>query len=291
MGKVAVMNELRDELIGSDDVLETAIGFRGTVAIGFSSPNSAYNLKVIRDKPTANYKWGTFGGIESVMKKYGRVHEINRTGSMLDNIIYYNLKLDRSWFDPALLDELLAEAGETVSLRGDAVIIKYLIVQRRMTPLPVFLETAAPEEAETAIVNLGDCIKNNAAANIFNKDLDARNYGVSRFIKVYLFDYDALEPFTDVKIRSNEDRIDGEEEPPDWYFEDGIIFLPEEIEAGLMIPSRQLRRLFRDVHGDLLTTAYWQQIQDDLRAGRVPSVRIYPKNRELNHASEVSEPT
>lgn len=94
VGKVAVMNELRDELIGSDDVLETAVGFRGTVAIGFSSPKSAYNLKVIRDKPTANYKWGTFDGIESVMKKYWRVHEINRTGSMLDNIIYYNLKCD-----------------------------------------------------------------------------------------------------------------------------------------------------------------------------------------------------
>jgi isocitrate dehydrogenase kinase/phosphatase len=68
VGKVAVMNELRDELIGSDDVLETAVGFRGTVAIGFSSPKSAYNLKVIRDKPTANYKWGTFDGIESVKK-------------------------------------------------------------------------------------------------------------------------------------------------------------------------------------------------------------------------------
>ncbi len=281
VGKVAVMNELRDELIAGNDVLETAVGFRGTVAIGFSSPRSAYNLKVIRDEPTAQYKWGAFEGIESVMKKYGRVHEINRTGSMLDNIIYYNLKLDRSWFDPALLDELLADASKTVYLRGDAVILKYLIVQRRMTPLPVFLETASAEEAETAIVNLGDCIKNNAAANIFNKDLDARNYGVSRFIKVYLYDYDALEPFVDVKIRSNEDRVDGEEEPPDWFFEEGVIFLPEEIEAGLMIPDRRLRRLFREVHGDLLTVSYWERIQNDLRSGKVPSVRIYPKSREL----------
>ena len=281
VGKVAVMNELKHELIDSNDVLDTAVGFRGTVAIGFSSPNSAYNLKVIRDKPTANYKWGTFGGIESVMEKYGRVHEINRTGSMLDNIIYYNLKLDRGWFNPELLDELLADASETVFLRGDAVILKYLIVQRRMTPLPVFLETATEDEAETAIINLGYCIKNNAAANIFNKDLDARNYGVSRFIKVYLYDYDALEPFTDVKIRSNADRVDGEEEPPDWYFEDGIIFLPEEIEAGLMIPNRRLRRLFREVHGDLLTTDYWRRIQDELLAGRVPSVRIYPESCEL----------
>jgi isocitrate dehydrogenase kinase/phosphatase len=64
-----------------------------------------------------------------------------------------------------------------------------------------------------------------------------------------------------------------------------VIFLPEEIEAGLMIPNRKLRRLFRDVHGDLLTTDYWQRIQDELLAGRVPSVRIYPESRELPRAS------
>jgi isocitrate dehydrogenase kinase/phosphatase len=287
VGKVAVMNELKEELSTTGEHLKTAVGFRGTVAIGFSSASSAYNLKVIRDKPTAQYKWGEFEGIPSVLKKYGRVHEINRTGSMLDNIIYYNLKLDREWFDPELLDELLREASESVSLLEEAVVLKYLIVQRRMTPLPVFLETASAEDAETAIINLGYCIKNNAAANIFNKDLDARNYGVSRFVKVYLYDYDALEPFTEVKIRSNQDREEGEEDIPDWFFEKGVVFLPEEIEVGLQIPSRSLRRLFREVHGDLLSTAYWERIQNDLREGRVPGIRIYPQSRELNRASLV----
>jgi isocitrate dehydrogenase kinase/phosphatase len=282
VGKVAVMNELKNELAAINGVFATAIGFRGTVAIGFSAPFSAYSLKVIRDTPTQQYKWGNFEGIPAVLRKYGRVHEINRTGSMLDNIIYYNLKLDKQWFDAELLEELLREASESVSLQEDGVIFKYLIVQRRMTPLPVFLETASAEDAETAVVNLGYCIKNNAAANIFNKDLDARNYGVSRFSKVYLFDYDALEPFSEVKIRTNEDRIDGEEDIPDWYFEDGVVFLPEEIESGLQIPNRSLRRLFREVHGDLLTTDYWQSIQDELRKGHVPSVRIYPENRKLS---------
>lgn len=281
VGKVAVMNELQRELTTTSEVLNTAVGFRGTVAIGFSSPSSDYNLKVIRDKPTSQYKWGTFEGIDAVLRKYGRVHEINRTGSMLDNVIYYNLKLDQAWFDAALLEELLSEASQSVSLQGSAVVLKYLIVQRRMTPLPVFLDTASAADAETAIVNLGDCIKNNAAANIFNKDLDARNYGVSRFLKVYLFDYDALEPFTEVKIRSNRDRVEGEEDMPDWYFEDGVVFLPEEIEVGLRIPSRALRGLFRDVHGELLTTEYWERVQNDLKAGRVPSIRTYPQSQEL----------
>ncbi len=281
VGKVAVMEELEREIADTGEVFRTAVGSRGTVAIGFATPSSDYNLKVIRDRPTAQYKWGEFEGIPSVLEKYKQVHSINRAGSMLDNIIYYNLKLDRAWFDPALLEELLHEASETVFLRGEEVVLKYLIVQRRMRPLPVFLETASRAQARTAIVNLGHCIKNNAAANLFNKDLDARNYGVSRFLKVYLYDYDALEPFTEVKIRSNADRVEGEEDIPDWYFEDGVVFLPEEIEAGLMLDDRELKRVFRAAHGDLLTVEYWQEVQDLLLAGRVPPAQFYPAECRL----------
>lgn len=286
VGKGAVMNDLRGERESTGEVFQTSVGSRGTVAIGFAFPSSAYNLKVIRDKPTAGYKWGEFHGIESVLKKYGRVHEINRTGSMLDNIIYYNLKLDKSWFDPALLEELLDQASLSVSLHEEGVIFKHLIVQRRQTPLPVFLETASQEDAERAIINLGYCIKNNAAANIFNKDLDARNYGVSKYLKVHLYDYDALEEFVDVKIRTNEDRVDGEEDVPDWYFEEGVVFLPEEILVGLRIFNRDLRRQFTQRHGDLLTTDYWERIQSDLRNGKVPAIHIYPESQRLRRETE-----
>ena len=290
VGKVAVMNELREELAEHREVFTTAIGFRGSVAIGFAAPSSDYNLKVIRDVPTEQYKWGEFPGIRAVLDKYRRVHEIDRTGSMLDNIIYYNLELDPAWFEPNLLAELLRDAAESVSLRDDAVILKHLIVQRRVRPLPVFLQDASPEEAREVIVNLGHCIKNNAAANVFNKDLDARNYGVSRFQKVFLFDYDALEPLTRVKVRSNADRFDGEDDVPDWFYEDGVIFLPEEIESGFRIHDRTMRRLFRDVHGDLLTTGYWEGLQNDLERGQVPSIRLYPERRKLDHPGWPSAP-
>ena len=290
VGKVAVMHELREELATHREVFITAVGFRGSVAIGFAAPSSDYNLKVIRDVPTDQYKWGEFPGIGAVLDKYRRVHEIDRTGSMLDNIIYYNLELDPAWFEADLLAELLRDAGESVSLRGDAVILKHLIVQRRVRPLPVFLQDATPEEAREVIVNLGHCIKNNAAANVFNKDLDARNYGVSRFQKVYLFDYDALEPLTRVKVRSNAGRFDGEDDVPDWFYEDGVIFLPEEIESGFRIHDRGIRRLFRDVHGDLLTTGYWERLQNDLDRGQVPSIRLYPEQRKLDHPGWPSAP-
>ena len=280
-GKVAVMEELKEELLSNDGKFDFAIGFKGTVAIGFQSRQSGYNLKVIRNSPTEQYKWGMFEGVPSVLEKYSRVHVINRTGSMLDNIIFYRVKLERIWFTNALLEELLNEASECVTLQGNFLFFRHLIVQRRLTPLPVYLETSSQAESEAAVINLGHCIKNNMAANIFNKDLDARNYGVGVFGGVYLFDYDALEKFTEVKIRTNQNQFEGEEEIPEWFFEDGVVFLPEEIESGLRIPSRSLRRLFREVHGDLLQVDYYEKIQDELRVGKVPSVRVYPERYQI----------
>ncbi len=277
-GKVAVMEELAQELESPEAIFDTAIGFPGTVAIGFQAPGSVYNLKVIRDHPTENYKWGDFEGVPSVLEKYRRVHDINRTGSMLDNAIYYNVTLPKKHFADTLLSEMLDAAGAAVSLRGEDVFFHHLIVQRKMIPLPVFLEQASPEECAEAVISLGYCIKNNMAGNIFNRDLDGRNYGVGSHIRVYLFDYDALETFTEVKIRSNQDRYDGEEDIPSWYFEDGVIFLPEEIEWGLRISDPELRKLFRDVHGDLTSVPYWERIQEELREGKVPRIQVYPQS-------------
>ena len=281
LGKVAVMNELEAEFESGAQPMEVAPGKPGTVAIGFCMPDSAYVLKVIRDTPTGGYKWGKFDGVPSVLRKYTRVHEINRTDSMLDAIIFYNLRLNVSWFTGGLLDQMLEYASESVHRDGDALVFRYLIVQRRLTPLPVYLENATQKQAETAMVNLGYCIKNNAAGNIFNRDLDARNYGVTSYLKVYLYDYDALEDLTDVKIRTNTDRIDGEEDIPDWYFEDGVVFLPEELVAGLCLPYRELRRRFTEEHSMLLTVGYWESIQQDLLAGKVPVVSVYPDTERL----------
>lgn len=276
--KVAIMSEITRQLAQSGEVLDTAPGSPGTVAMAFNAPCLPYVLKVIRDRPTDGYKWGQFPGPAAVLDKYERVHRINRTGSMLDNTIFYNLKLDRAWFNPRLLDDLLSAAGNAVRLQGKAVIFRYLVVQRTLSPLNIYLRTAAPEKARRVISNLGHCIRNNAAANLFNRDFDARNYGVTRYLKVYLYDYDAVEALTDMKVRTNTDRVDGEEGPPDWFFESGFVFLPEEMEAGLCIADRELCRAFRTEHAELLTVRYWEELQAAHRSGRVPGVRTYPES-------------
>ncbi len=280
-GKIAVMRELSEGLRSTDETFDHAVGPRGTVAIGFSAPSSRLVLKVIRNEPTENYKWDHFPGVDAVLGKYRQLHEINRAGSMLDNVIYSNVRLPASFFGADLRATLLEYASENVALDGENLIFKHLIVQMKMTPLPVFLETATHEQAERVIGSLGRCIKNNAAANIFNKDLDGRNYGVGQTLKVYLFDYDAVEKLTDVKVRSNLDRIDGDEEIPDWFFEEGTIFLPEEIELHMRIEDPTLRRVFRAEHGEILRTDFWTDMQAKLNSGEVPRVSTYPTHCSL----------
>ena len=75
---------------------------------------------------------------------------------------------------------------------------------------------------------------------------------------------------------------DGEEDIPDWYFEDGTIFLPEEIEAHLRLPNKGLRRLFREAHGELLSVKYWTKMQRLINEGYVPRVRTYPRTTQLS---------
>ena len=73
----------------------------------------------------------------------------------------------------------------------------------------------------------------------------------------------------------------GEEDVPDWYFEDGFVFLPEEIEAGLQFERRVHSRMFQAEHGDLLTVDYWQNLQDQLLSAKVPGIRVYPESERF----------
>jgi isocitrate dehydrogenase kinase/phosphatase len=281
VGKVAILNEITAQL-SAGNRFQRSPGVPGTVALGFTFDACSYHLKVIRDKPTQSYKWGAFPGVSAVTEKYRVVHEINRAGSMLDNVMYFNMRLEREVFDPVLLDEISREASDSVQVVDDGVYLRSLIVQLKIIPLPVYLEHAGEDETRTVIARLGHCIRNNAATNIFNKDLDSRNYGVGRYGRVFLFDYDAVEKLTEVKIRTNLDREPGEDGIPNWFFEDGVIFLPEELEHGMQFKSDLARRCFRQENAELLTIGYWLDVQQKLQRGEVPALRMYPDSTKLD---------
>src|SRR5580658_5018921 len=283
VGKVAILNEIAEQ-VRRGHRLQRSPGVPGTVALGFTFDECAYHLKVIRDRPTSSYKWGAYPGVTAVSDKYRVVHEINRAGSMLDNVMYFNLRLDRDMFDPTLLDEICQQAAGSVQVDQDGVYLRLLIVQLKIVPLPVFLQSADEEATRAVMASLGNCIRNNAATNIFNKDLDSRNYGVGRYGRVFLFDYDAVEKLTDVKIRTNIDREPGEEAVPDWFFEDGTVFLPEELQHGMQLMNRFARKCFREENLDLLSVEYWEEIQRKLLHGEIPELQMFPESCKLDAA-------
>ncbi len=291
VGKIAILNDIGEQMRRSGQRFVRSPGAAGTVAFGFTFEACAYHLKVIRDRPTTSYKWGEFPGVEAVVDKYRIVHEINRAGSMLDNVMYFKLRLDREMFDPALLAELCEQAAGSVHVDRDGVYFRSLIAQMKIIPLPVYLQTANEQETREVIISLGHCIRNNAATNIFNKDLDSRNYGVGRYGRVFLFDYDAVEKLTEVKIRTNLGREPGEEDVPDWFFEEGTIFLPEELEHGMQFTTYHARRCFREENADLLTVEYWQDLRQLLLRGEVPALQMYPDACRLASEAETEAET
>ena len=284
VGKVAILNEITEQVRTSRQRFKRSPGAPGTVAVGFTFDACDYHLKVIRDRPTQSYKWGEYPGVAAVVEKYRLVHEINRAGSMLDNVMYFHLRLDKDMFEPDLLEELCAQSSQSVHVDEDGVLLRSLIVQLKITPLPVYLQSAAEVETREVIARLGQCIRNNAATNIFNKDLDSRNYGVGRYGNVFLFDYDAVEKLTDVKIRTNLDREPGEEAVPDWFFEDGVVFLPEELQHGMQLMSHLAHKCFREENPDLLEVEYWEQMQQKLLRGEVPELQMFPEGCKLDAA-------
>ena len=58
VGKVAILNEIVEQIRASGERLHRSPGVAGTVALGFTFDACAYHLKVIRDRPTKSYKWG-----------------------------------------------------------------------------------------------------------------------------------------------------------------------------------------------------------------------------------------
>src|ERR1700677_369564 len=282
VGKVAILNEIVEQMRTSGQRFKRSPGAPGTVAVGFTFDACEYHLKVMRDQPTESYKWGRYPGVAAVIEKYRLVHEINRAGSMLDNVMYFNLRLDKGMFEPDLLEELCAQSSSSVHVDDDGVLLRSLIVQLKIIPLPVYLRDAAESETREVIGRLGQCIRNNAATNIFNMDLDSRNYGVGRYGGVFLFDYDAGEKLTDVKIRTNLDREPGEETVPEWFFEEGVVFLPEELQHGMQLMNRHARMCFREENLDLLTVEYWEEIQRSLLRDEIPELQMFPDSCKLD---------
>ena len=99
----------------------------------------------------------------------------DRVGRLADTLEYSDVALPLDRFDPALVDELFEKAPSQVSRAGDKLVIKHVYIERRMTPLDVYLRNAAAhgdhQKVRNGLFEYGQAIRELAGANVFPGDL------------------------------------------------------------------------------------------------------------------------
>jgi isocitrate dehydrogenase kinase/phosphatase len=279
-GKTEFYRELLSHLEHSTDHFVAAPGTRGMVMMVFTLPSFPYVFKVIRDKFAPSKEFGR----DTVQARYFLVKKHDRVGRMADTLEYSYVALPKSRFAPDLLNELQHVIGESLSIENELVIIKHLYIERRMTPLNLYLETATVAEKTHIMDDYGKAIKEMIGANIFPGDMLLKNFGVTRHKRVVFYDYDEVQYMLDVNFRSFP-KTDNYE---DAMFAEGTVcaapgdVFPEQM-ATFVTPQPQIRELLFSRHADLLDAAYWRQKQHNIRAGVVEDIFPYPDDIRFYH--------
>ena len=262
----------------SSDKFRIAPGIKGMVMLVFDLPSFPYVFKVIKDyyppqKETTR---------EKIMGKYLLVKQHDRVGRMADTLEYSNVAFPRQRFEDELVAELKQYCPSLIEEDGDALVIRHVYIERRMIPLNIYLQEAAPEQAAQAVVEYGNAIKDLVAANIFPGDMLWKNFGVTRHGKVVFYDYDEIEYITDCNFRrvpaprNEEEEMSGEV----WYSVGPKDVFPETF-GPFLLGNAAVREVFMAHHAELLDAQYWQAHKERIQAGHVHDVFPYEPGKRF----------
>ncbi len=272
-GKALFYRDFLHHLAHSSDSFVEAAGIRGLVMTVFTLPSFPFVFKVINDHIPRPKEVDRAG----VMAKYWMVKLHDRVGRMADTLEYSHVAFPRARFSPALLDELKTKAPSMVAEEDDTIVINHCYIERRMTPLNLYLQTARPDEARRALGEYGLAIKQLAAANIFPGDMLYKNFGVTRNRRVVFYDYDEIEYMTACNFRTvPEPRNDEDEmasEP--WYSVARNDVFPEEWKTFLLGDPR-IRDTMMELHPEIFDARFWQELKGRIEDGFIEDVFPYP---------------
>jgi len=248
-------------------------GDLGLVMIVFTLPSYDLVFKVMRDK----FGYPKTISHDEVVEKYKMVSKHDRAGRLIDTQEFRNLELPIGRFSEGLLNDLLQEASQSASVvENNNVLFTRVYIERRVKPLNLYINSAGRNEAQLAMLDYGQAIKDLAQTNIFPGDLLLKNFGVTRHRRVIFYDYDEVVLVTECNFRDMpepEDDID-ELRPGAWYYVGHHDIFPQEFIKFLAM-DQELRSVFLEVHGDLLTADYWRNIKARHLAGEFSVVVPY----------------
>ena len=275
-GKTERYRELFRHLQQSTDQFVHAPGDKGLVMICFTLPSFDVVFKIIRDK----FAYPKNVIREEVLSKYELVFKHDRAGRLVDAQEFKRLRFPTARFGEAVLDELRSEAAGTVHFEQDQLVIDHMYIERRMTPLNLYIRNASREDAERAVLDYGQCIRDLAGTNIFAGDLLLKNFGVTRHGRVIFYDYDELCAVTDCHFRDIPQARDDDDEmrAEAWFHVNENDVFPETFLQFLGFDPH-LREIFLRVHRDVVTARWWRDIQQRITEGEVLEVLPYHRHR------------
>ncbi len=279
-GKTERYSAFFRHLESSKDLFERARGDKGMVMEVFTLPSYELVFKVIRDR----FAYPKTTVRADVMAKYQLVFKRDRVGRLVDAQEFRRLRFPRDRFQPDLLEELLSECAQTCRIENDDVVIEHLYIERRLTPLNLYLQDASESEARAAAIEYGQAIRDLAMSDIFAGDLLLKNFGVTRHGRVIFYDYDELCLVTECNFRRMPEANDDIDEmrPGAWFYVGPHDVFPEQFVEFLGF-SATAREAFLKYHGDLLTPEYWTRLKARLAAGEVLEVLPYSVRNWTEH--------
>ncbi|TDJ64405.1 MAG: bifunctional isocitrate dehydrogenase kinase/phosphatase [Proteobacteria bacterium] len=257
-GKTERYRTFTRHLKQTQDQFVHARGEPGLVMLVFTLPSYDLVFKIIRD----SFGYPKNISHEKVMAQYQFVFKHDRAGRLIDTQEFRQIEFPLAKFSPDLLQELLESTSNSVRIDDGKIIIDHLYVERRVTPLNLFVDEQSRESVELAVLDYGQAIKDLALTNIFPGDLLFKNFGVTRHGRVIFYDYDELCLVTDCNFRDLPvPSFDEDEMRPDsWFYVATNDVFPAEFIKFLSM-NKSLKALFLEVHADLLTADYWRAIK------------------------------
>ncbi len=277
-GKTELYRALVDHLDDTRDRFCAAPGIPGLVMVVFTAPKLDMVLKVIRDDFPPQKDLSP----ARVRERYGWVYTHDRAGRLVDAQEFEHLAFPRDRFEPDLLEELTTSCGRSVRVRGDRVYIDLAYVERKLTPLNIYVRKAPFEQAVAAVSEYARAIRDLAACNIFPGDLLLKNFGVTRHGRVALYDYDELVELTSMSFRDLPEAtsIEDEMSAEPWFAVGARDVFPEEFPRFLGLPQK-LRAELLARHPEIFTARWWRKMQAVVQAGKIYEFPPYPPERKL----------
>ena len=267
------------------DKFMIAPGIKGMVMCVFTMPSYDFVFKIIKDKFTPPKEMTR----EQVREKYRMVKRADRAGRMADTQEFNNLAFARERFSDELMEELHKVAPSMIEEHGKALVIRHVYVERRMTPLNLYLHDATDEQVRDVMDEYGNAIKQLASANIFPGDMLLKNFGVTRHGRVVFYDYDEIVPLVDCNFRTIPPPRNEEEElsGQPWYSVGPNDIFPEEFRL-FFSGNQRARKVFDRLHGDLYEASFWQRLQQRIRDGYIED--FFPYRRKLRFDRGQAQP-